>query len=76
MKPSVTDDKIKEFSAFQEKFFEDMSLSTLAKSSGFIRRDRIITGEGFMKMCFLGTEADGFNASLTQLSTLSTNLGI
>ncbi len=54
----------------------DMSLSTLAKSSGFIRRDRIITGEGFMKMCFLGTEADGFNASLTQLSTLSTNLGI
>lgn len=76
MQLPVPEDKFKEISARLETIFGQYGLDQLGRSSGFIRRQRVVSGFGFARLCIQGAEEGGLNASLTQLLAQAGKLGM
>ena len=72
----VPEDKFKDISRRLETIFCKEELNDLGRSSGFIRRQRIVSGLGFAQLCIQGAEESGLNASLTQLLAQAGKLGM
>jgi hypothetical protein len=72
----VPEDKFKDISMRLETIFCKEELNDLGRASGFIRRQRIVSGLGFAQLCIQGAEESGLNASLTQLLAQAGKLGM
>ncbi|MBK8192146.1 MAG: transposase [Lewinellaceae bacterium] len=72
----VLEDKFKDISMRLETIFRKEELNDLGRASGFIRRQRIVSGLGFAQLCIQGAEESGLNASLTQLLAQARKLGM
>lgn len=72
----VPEDKFKDISMRLETIFRKEELSNLGREVGFIRRQRIVSGVGFARLCIQGAEESGLNASLTQLLVQAGKLGM
>lgn len=72
----VPKDKIKAISKRLETIFREKDLNVLGRRSGFIRRQRVVSGVGFAHLCIQGAEECGLNASLTQLLAQAGKLGM
>jgi len=72
----VPKDKISDIASKYQSLISTELLRSFAKESKFIRRQRIMTGEAFAKMCILGGEPSGKSVSLPQLSARGVELGI
>lgn len=72
----VPKDKISDIASKYQSLISTELLRFFAKESKFIRRQRIMTGETFAKMCILGGEPSGKSVSLPQLSARGVELGI
>lgn len=75
MTPPVSKDNISALASKYQSILPIELIRSLAKASNFIRRQRVLTGDAFAKMCILGGESSGKSISLPQLCTKGVMLG-
>lgn len=50
-----------------KSFFDEVGIEDLARSTGFVKRRRLLTGYNFLNLCVFGVFKEGLSASLIQL---------
>ena len=68
--------KGKEISELLQKAFSKEDLDGLARYTGFVQKERKLTGHSFAQLCIQGVSQEGLAASLTELCGTAQSLGV